>query len=280
VCVTIAFMGTGWFEELYAAGTAGAATMPWSRTAPHPLLSEWTAVRDGTGRTAVVVGCGLGADAEHVAGVGYDTTAFDIAETAVAVARARNRGSAFTTPRPICSPCPATGATPSTSSWRSSPCRPCPSRRAGSPSTASPARRSRRLAVRQRRAPRPRRSPGRRCRGTAVAPDPRRDPAFADGLEVVRVDAEGEPGHPLWRAGSPGPSEYLLESLVRNQATVPAPRPVSWPGWRTAHGAVLVVAVSAAARHRLRRCGAAEQSHHREVPGGVHSGHRGAGRRP
>jgi SAM-dependent methyltransferase len=42
----------------------------------------------------VVVGCGLGRDAEFVAGLGFATTAFDIAETAVRVARERHPGSA------------------------------------------------------------------------------------------------------------------------------------------------------------------------------------------
>jgi hypothetical protein len=70
----------GWFEQLYAAGRAGAVAMPWSREHPHPLLAAWTRERapDGTGLRAVVVGCGLGADAEHVAALGYDTVAFDV----------------------------------------------------------------------------------------------------------------------------------------------------------------------------------------------------------
>jgi SAM-dependent methyltransferase len=41
----------------------------------------------------IVVGCGLGADAEHVAGLGYVTVAFDISETAVRTARERNPDS-------------------------------------------------------------------------------------------------------------------------------------------------------------------------------------------
>jgi SAM-dependent methyltransferase len=39
------------------------------------------------------VGCGLGRDAEFVAGLGFATTAFDISETAVRVARDRHPGS-------------------------------------------------------------------------------------------------------------------------------------------------------------------------------------------
>jgi SAM-dependent methyltransferase len=45
------------------------------------------------GRRALVVGCGLGRDAEFVAGLGFATTAFDISDTAVRVARERHHGS-------------------------------------------------------------------------------------------------------------------------------------------------------------------------------------------
>lgn len=97
---------TGWFDQLYAEGAAGDVAMPWDRTSPHPLLVEWAAARglagasagagagaDAGERRAVVVGAGLGADAEYVAGLGYDTTGFDVAETAVQLARQRHHGT-------------------------------------------------------------------------------------------------------------------------------------------------------------------------------------------
>jgi pimeloyl-ACP methyl ester carboxylesterase/SAM-dependent methyltransferase len=82
---------TGWFDRLYRAGAAGEVPMPWDRTHPHPLLAEWAQARQlaGTGKRAVVVGCGLGADAEYLAQRGYDTVAFDIADTAIRLARQR-----------------------------------------------------------------------------------------------------------------------------------------------------------------------------------------------
>ena len=87
---------TAWFERLYAAGRAGTVRMPWNRTEPQWMLARWTSDRriDGTGRRAVVVGCGLGADAEHVAGLGFDTVAFDISTTAIELATARFPDSA------------------------------------------------------------------------------------------------------------------------------------------------------------------------------------------
>lgn len=84
---------TGWFDRLYAAGAAGEVSMPWSRRTPHPLLEPWSRGLDGRGRRAIVVGCGLGADAEHVAALGYDTVAFDISETAIRSARLRRPDS-------------------------------------------------------------------------------------------------------------------------------------------------------------------------------------------
>lgn len=79
----------GWFERLYAQVEDGAATAPWDRGGPHPLLVDWADGLDGAGRRAVVVGAGLGADAEYLAGLGFDTVAFDLAETAVRIARRR-----------------------------------------------------------------------------------------------------------------------------------------------------------------------------------------------
>jgi len=82
---------TGWFEPLYAAADEGAATVPWDRGGPHPLLLDWTQARGpmGRGLRAMVVGCGLGDDAELVAGLGFNTVAFDVAPTAIEAARRR-----------------------------------------------------------------------------------------------------------------------------------------------------------------------------------------------
>jgi SAM-dependent methyltransferase len=85
---------TGWFEPLYAEAAQGRAVVPWDRGTPDPRVAEWLATRDGTGRSAVVVGCGLGRDAELVASLGYCTTAFDLSPTAVRGAQERHPGSA------------------------------------------------------------------------------------------------------------------------------------------------------------------------------------------
>ena len=82
---------TGWFEQLYRGARAGEADVPWARHAPRELLVEWAREREvtGAGRRALVVGGGLGDDAEFLAGLGFDTIAFDVAPSAVAMARER-----------------------------------------------------------------------------------------------------------------------------------------------------------------------------------------------
>jgi hypothetical protein len=79
---------TGWFETLYAAAEQGAATVPWAGLAPNPRLVRALAGAAGYGR-AVVIGCGLGDDAEHVASLGFTTVAFDVSPTAIAGSRRR-----------------------------------------------------------------------------------------------------------------------------------------------------------------------------------------------
>lgn len=79
---------TGWFEPLYAAAEQGATTVPWADLAPYPGLVSTLAGVPGRGR-ALVVGCGLGDDAEHVASLGFTTVAFDVSPTAIASARRR-----------------------------------------------------------------------------------------------------------------------------------------------------------------------------------------------
>ncbi|GIF02579.1 methyltransferase type 12 [Actinoplanes siamensis] len=83
---------TGWFERLYAQARAGRAVVPWDVAAASVNLREFP-LAGGAGRRALVVGCGPGRDAEHLATLGYAVTAFDISATAIAVARERHPDS-------------------------------------------------------------------------------------------------------------------------------------------------------------------------------------------
>jgi SAM-dependent methyltransferase len=89
---------TAWFERLYAEAEHGTAEVPWDRPEASALLAAWATGSglSGAGRTALVVGCGLGRDAEFIAARGFATTAFDISETAVRLARHRHEGSTVT----------------------------------------------------------------------------------------------------------------------------------------------------------------------------------------
>jgi len=80
---------TGWFERLYSAAGTGDAVVPWHQNRPDPMLVQWAGERSGDGRRAIVVGCGLGDDAEFVAGLGFATVAFDVAPSAIDQARQR-----------------------------------------------------------------------------------------------------------------------------------------------------------------------------------------------
>ena len=82
---------TEWFDRLYAEGLAGEISVPWDRDDPNPQLAEWaeSVGLQGAGLSAVVVGCGLGADAEFVAARGFATTGFDIAPAAIEEVRRR-----------------------------------------------------------------------------------------------------------------------------------------------------------------------------------------------
>lgn len=78
------------FEELYAAVGDDLALIPWARREPHPALVSWLDQRPpGDGRPALVIGCGLGDDAEELSRRGYRACAFDYSATAITWCRRR-----------------------------------------------------------------------------------------------------------------------------------------------------------------------------------------------
>jgi SAM-dependent methyltransferase len=83
------------FEAIYANAQNG-GRVPWDDHAPNALLVEWLQreKRIGQGAPALVIGCGLGDDAEYLAAQGYDVTAFDISATAIQMCRERFPDSA------------------------------------------------------------------------------------------------------------------------------------------------------------------------------------------
>ncbi len=82
---------TGWFDVLYRHADGDLSAIPWADQVANEHLVQWleTKPRAELGRRALVVGCGLGDDAEHLAAIGLDVTAFDISPEAVAWCRRR-----------------------------------------------------------------------------------------------------------------------------------------------------------------------------------------------
>jgi SAM-dependent methyltransferase len=77
---------TGWFEALYRQAGDDPAAVPWADLAANPNLVGWLEKQplSQLGKRALVVGCGLGDDAEELAALGFRVTAFDVSATAVA----------------------------------------------------------------------------------------------------------------------------------------------------------------------------------------------------
>ena len=80
----------GWFEVLYAQAGNDTAMIPWADLTPNPNLISWLNQNKipVPGR-ALKIGCGLGDDAEELARRHFETTAFDISESAIAFCRDR-----------------------------------------------------------------------------------------------------------------------------------------------------------------------------------------------
>jgi 2-polyprenyl-3-methyl-5-hydroxy-6-metoxy-1,4-benzoquinol methylase len=76
---------TGWFEELYTQAQGNEQAIHWADMEVNPNLVGWLDRRNvgSTGKLALVVGCGLGDDAEELAHRGFEVVAFDIAPTAI-----------------------------------------------------------------------------------------------------------------------------------------------------------------------------------------------------
>ncbi len=76
---------TGWFEALYREAAGDNERIPWADLEPNPFFVKFAKKTElkGNGRTALVVGCGLGDDALFLHELGFKVTAFDISETAI-----------------------------------------------------------------------------------------------------------------------------------------------------------------------------------------------------
>ena len=80
----------GWFEDLYSQADEESSIIPWADLKPNPNLIDWLN-QNGTAHSglAIIIGSGLGDDAEELSRRGFETTAFDISESAIAWSRKR-----------------------------------------------------------------------------------------------------------------------------------------------------------------------------------------------
>ena len=80
-----------WFDRLYGLAESGQASIPWADRVVNPnLIQLYNQIKGRSfGAKALIVGCGLGDDAEWFAAKGFGVTAFDISEIAIAECRRR-----------------------------------------------------------------------------------------------------------------------------------------------------------------------------------------------
>jgi SAM-dependent methyltransferase len=81
----------GWFDALYREAESGVSEIPWADLTPNPnLLDFWKLhPQESRGKSALIIGSGLGDDAEQLAAWGFQTIAFDISATAITAAKKR-----------------------------------------------------------------------------------------------------------------------------------------------------------------------------------------------
>jgi len=76
---------TGWFDRIYKDADGDHTAVFWADLEPNPYLLKWldNSSVQHAGDKAIVVGCGVGDDAEALCERGYQVTAFDISPEAI-----------------------------------------------------------------------------------------------------------------------------------------------------------------------------------------------------
>ncbi|MEP6946300.1 MAG: class I SAM-dependent methyltransferase [Acidobacteriota bacterium] len=76
---------SGWFDALYRESDGNTDAIPWADLEPNEYLQKWAETNglEGEGRSALVVGSGLGDDAKFLYDRGFKVTGFDISPTAI-----------------------------------------------------------------------------------------------------------------------------------------------------------------------------------------------------
>lgn len=82
---------TGWFDSIYTDAQGDHKAVFWADLEPNPYLLKWlkNCSFNNQGRKAVVIGCGVGDDAEALSETGYEVIAFDISPEAIRLCKKR-----------------------------------------------------------------------------------------------------------------------------------------------------------------------------------------------
>jgi SAM-dependent methyltransferase len=82
---------TGWFNSIYTDAQGDHSAVFWADLEPNPYLLKWLGENSTKhkGHKAVVVGCGVGDDAEALSERGYEVLAFDISPEAIRLCKKR-----------------------------------------------------------------------------------------------------------------------------------------------------------------------------------------------
>lgn len=82
---------TDWFDSIYTDAEGDHRAVFRADLEPSPYLLKWlkNCVFKHSGRKAIVIGCGVGDDAEALSKAGYNETAFDISPEAIRLCKNR-----------------------------------------------------------------------------------------------------------------------------------------------------------------------------------------------
>ncbi|NVJ54034.1 MAG: class I SAM-dependent methyltransferase [Campylobacteraceae bacterium] len=82
---------TGWFDKIYQSANGDYKEVFWADLEPSPYLISWLKEDKITkeNKTAIVIGCGVGDDAEALSEFGFEVIAFDISPTAIELCKKR-----------------------------------------------------------------------------------------------------------------------------------------------------------------------------------------------
>lgn len=80
----------GWFNSIYTDAKGDHNKVFWADLEPSPYLLQWLKnCSSPKSKKAIVIGCGVGDDAEAISTAGYEVTAFDISPEAIKLCKNR-----------------------------------------------------------------------------------------------------------------------------------------------------------------------------------------------